>query len=61
MADAAAPESVAQVREDLKQVGENSGVPLFADFAAPPPLELIFVPIQPGIYQAYRTTITRRR
>jgi hypothetical protein len=47
--------------EDLKQVGDNSGVPLFADQAAPPPLELIFVPIQPGLYQGYRTTIPRRR
>jgi hypothetical protein len=47
--------------EDLKQVGDNAGVPLFADLAAPPPLETIFVPIQPGVYQAYKTTLPRRR
>jgi hypothetical protein len=47
--------------EDLKEVGENLGVPLFADFSAPPPLEVIFVAIQPGVYQAYRTTLPRRK
>ncbi len=47
--------------EDLKEVGENLGVPLFADLAAPPPLQVIFVAIQPGLYQAYRTTPPRRR
>jgi hypothetical protein len=47
--------------EDLKQVGDNSGVPLFAEFSAPPPLEFIFVPIRPGVYQMYRTTLPRRR
>ena len=47
--------------EDLKHVGVNSGVPLFADLAAPPPLEVIFTPIHPGLYQAYKTTLPRRR
>jgi hypothetical protein len=46
--------------EDLKQVGENDGVPLFADLMVLTPIETIFVPIGPGRFQTYRTTLPRR-
>ena len=47
--------------EDVKQVGAHDGVPLFADLLAPSPLERILVPVQPGVFQAYKTTLPRRR
>ncbi|MEX2284447.1 MAG: hypothetical protein WEE89_18300 [Gemmatimonadota bacterium] len=46
--------------EDLKQVGENDGVPLFADLMVLSPIETIYVPIAPGQFQPYRTTLPRR-
>ena len=44
----------------LKQVGENDGVPLFADLMVLTPIETIFVPVAPGRFQTYRTTLPRR-
>jgi hypothetical protein len=46
--------------EDLKQVGENDGVPLFADLMVLSPIETIYVPISPGQFQPYKTTLPRR-
>jgi hypothetical protein len=47
--------------EDLKQVGTHANVPLFAPLTAPSPLELFYVPVAPGRFQAYRTTLPPRR
>ena len=47
--------------DDLKQIGEQEGVPLFADAGAPSPVETIQVPLMPGRFQAFRTTLPRRR
>ena len=47
--------------DDLKDIGEFDGVHLFADLAAPSPVETIFVPVTPGLYQPFRTQLTRRR
>ncbi|MGH7471344.1 MAG: hypothetical protein ACRENP_25625 [Longimicrobiales bacterium] len=46
--------------EDLKQVGENAGIPLFADLMVLSPIETIYVPVSPGSFQPYRTTLPRR-
>jgi hypothetical protein len=46
--------------EDLKQVGENAGVPLFADLMVLSPIETIYVPVSPGRFQPYRTILPRR-
>lgn len=46
--------------EDLKQVGENDGVPIFADLMVLSPIETIYVPIAPGQFQPYRTALPRR-
>jgi hypothetical protein len=46
---------------DLKNVGEYEGVPVFAEVAAPAPLALIFVPVRPGYFQAYATRIVPPR
>ena len=47
--------------DDLKEVGAFDGVPLFADLGAPSPVETLLVPLKPGIFQAFRTTLPRRR
>lgn len=47
--------------EDLKDIGEHDGVRLFAELAAPSPVETVFVPVRPGVFQAFRTQLTRRR
>jgi hypothetical protein len=46
--------------EDLKKVGENDGVPLFADLMVLSPIETLYVPVGPGQFQPYRTTLPRR-
>lgn len=38
---------------DIMRVGEYEGVPLFAERSAERPLEMIFVPVRPGVWQAY--------
>jgi hypothetical protein len=47
--------------EDLKQVGTHANVPLFAPLTAPSPLQLFYVPVAPGRFQAYVTTLPPRR
>ncbi len=39
--------------DDIMRVGEHEGVPLFAERSAERPLEMIFVPVRPGVWQAY--------
>lgn len=39
--------------DDIMRVGEYEGVPLFAERSAERPLEMIFVPVRPGVWQAY--------
>jgi hypothetical protein len=46
---------------DLKNVGDFEGVPVFAEIAAPAPLALIYVPVRPGYFQAYATRIVPTR
>ncbi len=41
---------------DIMQVGEYRGVPLFAEVGAERPYETIYVPVRPGVWQAYETT-----
>ena len=47
--------------DELKDIGEYDGVHLFAMLAAPSPVELIYVPVRPGVFQAFRTQLPRRR
>jgi hypothetical protein len=46
--------------EDLKSIGEHNGIPLFADLMVLSPIETIYVPVAPGRFQPYRTTLPRR-
>ena len=41
---------------DIQQVGEWQGVPLFAEVGAEEPYETLYVPVRPGVWQAYETT-----
>ena len=43
--------------DDLKQIGEHEGVPLFALIEATSPVVTILVPLAPGRFQAFRTTL----
>ena len=47
--------------DDIKQVGEHNGVPLFAMFDATSPVEVVYVPVRPGAFMPYRTTVPTRR
>jgi hypothetical protein len=52
------------VRMDCAQimrVGENVGVPLFAMRNAERPYETIYVPVRPGVWQAFQTGLRRTR
>lgn len=46
---------------DIMQVGEHDGVPLFADVGASSPYETLYVPIRPGVWQAYQTDLAAVR
>lgn len=46
---------------NIRRVGEFSGVPLFADANATSPFETLYVPVRPGVWQAYRTDLSRVR
>ncbi len=46
---------------DIVQVGTHDGVPLFAVRGADRPLELLYVPVRPGLWLAYRTDLARVR
>lgn len=45
----------------IRQVGEFMGVPLFADVAAERPFETVYVPVRPGVWQAYQTDLAQVR
>jgi hypothetical protein len=49
--------------DDLKIVGDYNGTTVLADISAPAPLERIYIPVRPGVFQPYTTTLpkTRRR
>ncbi len=53
-----------EVRLDCAQimrVGENMGVPLFAMRSAERPYPTIYVPVRPGVWQAYQAGLRRTR
>ncbi|MDP2958026.1 MAG: hypothetical protein Q8N53_16490 [Longimicrobiales bacterium] len=53
-----------EVRLDCAQimrVGENMGVPLFAMRNAERPYATLYVPVRPGVWQAYQTGLRRTR
>lgn len=53
-----------EVRMDCGQimrVGEHMGVPLFAMRNADRPFETVYVPVRPGVWQAYQTGLRRTR
>ena len=39
---------------EIARVGEHERVPLFADHGAAPPFAVVYVPVTPGFWQAYR-------
>jgi hypothetical protein len=46
---------------NIRQVGEYMGVPLFADANATAPFATIYVPVRPGVWQAYQTDLAAVR
>jgi hypothetical protein len=46
---------------NIRQVGEFMGVPLFADANAEAPYQRLYVPVRPGVWQAYETDLARVR
>ncbi len=46
---------------DIMRVGEHMGVPLFAMRNAERPYETLYVPVRPGVWQAYQTGLQRTR
>ncbi len=46
---------------NIRQVGEFMGVPLFADANAEAPYGRLYVPVRPGVWQAYETDLARVR
>jgi hypothetical protein len=46
---------------DIMQVGLFDGVPLFADVGATSPYETLYVPVRPGVWQAYQTDLAAVR
>ncbi len=47
--------------DDIVQVGNHEGVPLFAVRGALRPLELLYLPVRPGLWLAYRAELARVR
>ncbi|MGQ0561334.1 MAG: hypothetical protein ACT443_05615 [Gemmatimonadota bacterium] len=47
--------------DELKQVGEQRGVPIFAEVTAPQGLPAIEVPVRPGAFQTYTIPERSRR
>jgi hypothetical protein len=45
----------------IERVGEHMGVALFAPSGALRPLETLYVPVRPGVWQAYRAGLQRTR
>jgi len=46
---------------DIMRVGEHMGVPLFTMRDAERPFETLYVPVRPGVWQAYQTGLRRTR
>ncbi len=46
---------------NLMRVGEFGGVPLFADTGATSPYARLYVPVRPGVWQAYETNLAAVR
>lgn len=46
---------------DIVRVGEHRAVPLFADRSGDGPYETIYLPVRPGVWQAYRAELGGRR
>lgn len=46
---------------NIVRVGEHMGVPLFANAGAERPFETLYVPVRPGVWQAYQTDLARVR
>ena len=46
---------------DIMRVGEFMGVPLFAQRNAARPFQMLYVPVRPGIWQAYQTGLQQTR
>lgn len=46
---------------NIMRVGEFQGVPLFADAGAERPFETLYVPVRPGVWQAYQTDVAMVR
>lgn len=46
---------------EIMQVGTHDGVPLFADAAGSSPYETVYVPVRPGVWQAYQADLAAVR
>lgn len=46
---------------DIERVGEHEGVPLFADRSQERPLDMVYVPVAPGVWQGYEHGLQRTR
>ena len=46
---------------DIMQVGTHDGVQLFADASASSPYETVYVPVRPGVWQAYQADLAAVR
>lgn len=46
---------------NIRRVGEFRGVPVFADVNATAPYETLYVPVRPGVWQAYETDLAAVR
>lgn len=46
---------------NLARVGEHMGVPLFSESTANRPFQRLYVPVRPGVWQAYETGLQRTR
>lgn len=47
--------------DELKLVGAQNGIPVFAEVTAPSPLQMILLPVRPGAFQRYTTPVARQR
>ena len=46
---------------DIMRIGDHNGVPLFVDRGADTPYAKLYVPVRPGVWQAYETGLRRTR
>jgi hypothetical protein len=46
---------------NIMRVGDYRGVPLFANTGAQRPFETLYVPVRPGVWQAYQTDLAAVR